>query len=149
MKKILLLIVLLFGFNCLGFSADYRISTIYDGMILKCTGAKLDGKLKEYGSNVIDFYTVKDGKIYSKNLVNVFKYGNGKERKVKKLKIDANQISFKEKIRTGNSKVIKWSEISRENGEYIFKAKRKFNTPPISKSAYVEGECIIVDKIEY
>lgn len=150
MKKLLVL-CLLFGFANIGLCAetDYKISTIYDGMILKCTGAKQNGKLKEYGSNIIDYYTLRDGKIYSKNLVNVFKYGNGNEKKVKKLKIDANQISFKDKLRMGNSKIIKWVEINRESGEYIFTAKRKYNTPPMSRSAFVEGECSIVDKIEY
>lgn len=143
MNKIILYIFT-FLFLCVPAFAQDAIYTTEDGTQLKCTGVKIRGILEEYDEPVEDYYTFKKGKIYSRNMLNTFKDGNGKDRKVKKLKISSQKISFKERLYTWGASNYKFVKINRQTGKYFFKAKKQYNWAWYCRRAVVIGQCEIV-----
>lgn len=66
----MLLFTFVSGVKCYASDVIYSVK---DGTTLMCTGQRVSGSIDEY-LNVVDYYTFRDGKIYSKNLINL--YGN-------------------------------------------------------------------------
>ena len=146
MKKYLLIFVLFLFFININsaYGANYKINSVNDGTVLKCTGKKQSGSINEYDKDTVDYYTFKDGKIYSKNMVNLFLNGKGDERKVKKLKINDDQITFRDELYQPFVANYKYVTIDRKTGAYNFEAKREYSGSYHYKKAIVTGQCSVV-----
>ena len=73
MKKILLMFLLLcFAIPAMAEEQNYVIDSLKDGTKFVCTGKKIKGLIEEYGEEVVDHYSFKDGRIYSPNMINSF-----------------------------------------------------------------------------
>jgi hypothetical protein len=144
MKKLLLFsIISLFTINMS--YADKVIPTLEDGTILRCDATKSSGTIKEYTS-FTDFYEVKDGKIYSQNLSKMFGNPNYK-KKVMKLKITEDTISFKDRLYRWKASYYKWVTIDRNTGKYTFKAKReRTGCGGYYQTAKGTGQCQVIVK---
>ena len=144
MKKILPLIFMICLTTTSVFAEDV-IPNIEDGMIIKCEAAKQKGTIKEYMS-FTDYYTVKNGKIYSKNLSKMFGNPNY-EKKVLKLKITDDTIQFKDRLYRWKAAYYKWVTIDRHTGEYTFKARRtRTGCGGYYQSAVGTGKCTVINK---
>ena len=126
MKKILLsLLLLCFALPTMADEANYVINSVEDGKKIVCTGKKIKGLIEEYDDVVIDYYTFKDGRVYSPNMRDDFRNGKSKDKKVRNTKITAEDITLKEAIVTWDSVISKNTKINRKTGEYSFKAKKQ------------------------
>lgn len=144
MKKILLLFLMLcFALPSLAAKKEtnYVINTLENGTKLICTGEKYKGSIEEYDDEIEDYYTFKDGKIYSPNLYVTFKDQEDKEKKVSKLKITKKKIKFKDRLYTWGALHYKFVTIDRKTGEYHFKAKKQYTWTWYRRSAKVLGTC--------
>ena len=100
-----------------------------DGTRLKCTANTRNGSLKEYKGSITDYYTFKNGKLYSDNLGRMFNSTN-KEPKLKrvwKLRISDNEITFKDRLYKLAFSHYKFVTIDKKTGRYDFVAKKQFN----------------------
>ena len=143
MKKILILLIFtLFTIN--GANATKIITTLEDGMVLKCEATKSSGSIKEY-TTFTDYYEYKNGKIYSQNLSKMF--GNPNHtKKVKNLKISNRSISFKDRLYRGGASHYKWVNINRETGRYSYRAKKQYNWAWYCQTARGTGKCTIFNE---
>lgn len=122
--------------------AGDAIYTIADGTKLKCTGKMVKGSIDDY-KDVVDYYYFKDNKLYSKNLVGLYGKVTEDPRKVLKLKISDDKITFKDRYYETWTMNYKWVKIDRHTGEYAFNAKRDFGT--WYRLANVLGSCSVVE----
>ncbi len=142
MKKFLLLMLLFTFVSCVKCYASDVIYSVKDGTTLMCTGQRVSGSIYEY-LNVVDYYTFRDGKIYSKNLINLYGNINKDAKKVMRLKISNDTISFKDRLLGAWVGNYKWVKINRHTGQYTFNAKKDFGT--WYRVANVSGFCKIVE----
>lgn len=125
--------------------ANDVIPPLEDGMVLKCGAVKHSGTIKEYES-FVDYYTVRDGKIYSGNLSKMFGNPNY-ERKVLRLKITDDTIKFKDRLYRWKASYYKWVTIDRHTGEYTFRAKRvRTGCGGYYQTAKGTGKCVVIKK---
>ena len=141
MKKFLLLLVLIV-LTCARCYAMDAIYTVKTGTTLMCTGQRVSGSIDEY-LTVVDYYTFRDGKIYSKNLINMYGNINKDAKKVMRLKITDDTISFKDRLIGAWVGNYKWVKINRHTGLYTFNAKKDFST--WYRVANVSGYCKIIE----
>lgn len=138
MKKfVFLCLVLLASLPVLAQDAIY---TVADGTRLKCTGQMVSGSIDDY-KDIVDYYIIKNNRIYSKNLINLYGNITKEPRKVLRQKITTDQISFKDRFYETWVLNYKWVKINRHTGEYTFNAKRDFGT--WYRRANVIGKCVI------
>lgn len=140
MKKFLSVCLLIFCAQAAW--AEDVIYTVNDGTKLKCTGKMVNGSIDEY-KQVEDYYFFKNNKLYSKNLINLYGKITEEPRKVLKLKITDDKISFKDRYYETWTLNYKWVKINRHTGEYVFNAKRDFGT--WYRQANVLGSCNIIE----
>jgi len=107
---------------------------------IKCSGTLVSGSINEY-DNAVQYYTFKDDKIYSSNLNNLFGNITKPPKKVLKLKISDDYITFKERLYKFEGAYYKWVKIDRKTGEYVFNAKNDYGF--FFKRANVKGTCSI------
>lgn len=140
MKKIVFVALLL----CISTSAFAKdeIYTVENGTKLKCTGEMINGSIDDY-KNVVDYYTIEDNKIYSRNLIDLYGNINKDPKKVLRLKITDDKISFKDKYTEVWAINYKWVKINRHTGEYTFNAKRDLGV--WYRKANVRGKCSIIE----
>ena len=140
MRILWILAVLLLTNVCYAQDAIY---TTADGTKIMCTASKSSGSLSEY-DNFTDYYTFKNGHIYSDNLSKMF--GNPSyTKKVLKLKIDNNKISFKDRLYRWKAFYYKYVTIDRQTGKYTFEAKKDNNWYCFFPRAYGSGTCSIIE----
>lgn len=89
------------------------------------------------------YQSLDDGKIYSKNLINLYGNINKDAKKVMRLKISNDTISFKDRLLGAWVGNYKWVKINRHTGQYTFNAKKDFGT--WYRVANVSGFCKIVE----
>ena len=140
MKKIIIIGLLMLS-ACSAWAED-KIYTVADGTKLKCTGKMINGSIDDY-KEVVDYYTIQDGRIRSKNLINLYGNINKEPRKVLRQKITDDKISFKDRYYEVWTANYKWVKINRHTGEYTFNAKRDFGM--WFRVANVVGSCEIVE----
>ena len=140
MKKV----ILVFLFLCMSAAAFAKdeINTVENGTKLKCTGEMINGSIDDYKS-VVDYYTIENNKIYSRNLIDLYGNINKEPKKVLRLKITDDKIIFKDKYTEIWAINYKWVRINRHTGEYTFNAKRDLGT--WYRKANVRGKCTITD----
>ncbi len=136
-----LAMVLLIATGSKCFASD-AIYTTKDGTTMMCVGQRVSGSIDEY-INVTDYYTFRNGKIYSKNLINMYGNINKNPKKVLRLKITDDTISFKDRLIGAWVGNYKWVKINRHTGLYTFNAKKDFAT--WYRVANVSGYCKIVE----
>lgn len=143
MKKLFLLFLMLcFAIPVMADETNNVINSVEDGKKIVCTGKKIKGLIEEYDDVVVDYYTFKDGRVYSPNMRDDFRNGKTKDKKVKNTKITADDITFKEAIITWDSVISKNTKINRKTGEYSFKAKKQnIWELDIPQMAVVVGTC--------
>ena len=105
---------------------------------IKCTGTKISGSIDEY-DNVTLEYTFKDGKIYSPNLNNLFGNIAKNPKKVKRLKITDDYITFKDSLSRFEAAYFMWVKIDRKTNEFTLNAKNDYGF--FFKRANVKGVC--------
>ncbi len=138
--RILFFIFVLFLAN-IAFSEESKIiSDINTIKKLKCTVNLLNGSIDEY-DNTVDYYTFQNDNIYSSNLNNLFGDITKDPKKVLKLKITDDYITFKDRLYKFEGSYYKWIKINRNTGEYIFSAKNDFGF--FFKRANCKGFCTI------
>ncbi len=146
MKKIIAVLLFIaflgFGFE-FWFSKDV-IYTTADGTRLKCTAKKNISSIKEYGNNITDYYTFKNGKIYSDNLNKVFGTKERAPKRVWRLKITDKEITFKDRIYLFKASHYKWVTIDRKTGKYTFDGKKQYNWMWYFQQINANGYCRIV-----
>ena len=143
MKKLFVLFLMLcFSIPAMAKDTNYVINSVEDGAKLICTAKKIKGLIEEYDDQVVDYYTFKDGRVYSPNMRDDFRNAKNKDKKVKNTKITEDNITFKEAIVTWDAVISKTVSINRKTGEYNFKAKKQniweLDIPQI---AVVVGTC--------
>ena len=106
----------------------------------KCTGNIINGSINEYDNSTLH-YTFKNGKLYSSNLNILFGDVTKKPKKVLKLKISDDYITFKERLYKFEGSYYIWIKINRETGEYLLNAKNDYGF--FFKRANVKGICSI------
>lgn len=141
MKKILVLGLFLLCANVV--MAQDAIYTTADGTKLKCTATRDSGTYYEYKDGLVDYYDFKKGKLYSSNLSKKFGNPNYKKR-VMKLNITEDSISFKDRLYRWGASHYKWVDIDRHTGNYTFEAKKQYNWAWYYQKAYGKGTCEIV-----
>ena len=123
--------------------AKDKIYTTENGTKLKCTATKDSGTYYEYNNGLTDYYEFKNGKLYSQNLSKMFGNPNYK-RKVLKLKITDDTITFKDRLYRWGASHYKWVTIDRHTGKYTYEAKKQYNWAWYYQKAYGSGSCEIV-----
>ena len=107
---------------------------------IKCTGNSENGSINDY-DKVTDYYTFKNGEIYSSNLNNLYGDLTKDPKKVLKLKITDDYITFKDRLIKFEVTYYKWVKIDRKTGEYAFNAKNDYGY--FYKKANVRGKCTV------
>ena len=87
------------------------------------------------------YYTFKDDKLYSSNLNTLFGDITKKPKKVLKLKVSDDYITFKEHLYKFEASYYMWVKIDRKTGEYLLNAKNDYGF--FFKRANVKGKCSI------
>ena len=143
MKKLFLLFLMLcFAIPAMADETNNVINSVEDGKKIVCTGKKIKGLIEEYDDQVVDYYTFKDGLVYSPNMREAFRNGKSKDKKIKNTKITEDDITFREAIVTLESVISKKVRINRKTGEYNFKAKKQnIWEMEMSQMAVVVGTC--------
>ena len=128
-------------------NSDNVIYTTANGTQLECTGVRYKGTIREYKDAVVDYYTFRNGKLYSPNMFHDFRADDDdRTKKVSKLKITKDTISFKDRLWFGHkSNHYKWATIDRHTGEYNFRASKKYHWTWYRQTAMVSGHCKIVE----
>lgn len=139
-----IIILLIFIVNIVialpSFAQKDVIDNLKSGMTIKCKGKIISGSIDAY-KEVTDYYKYENGKIYSKNLLYMFGDITKPARKVKKLKITDDYITFKDRLYKFEGFYYKWVQINRHSGQYLLNAKNDFGF--FFKRANVEGVCSI------
>lgn len=105
---------------------------------IKCTGTKVSGSIDEY-DNVTLEYIFKDGKIYSPNLNNLFGNITKNPKKVKRLKITDDYITFRDSLSRFEAAYYMWVKIDRKTNEFTLNAKNDYGF--FFKRANAKGIC--------
>ena len=125
--------------------STYVINNTEDGTVLKCTATKTSGSINEYDGTIIDYYTFRNGKIYGKNLTDMYKDGKYEPRKMLLQKISDDEIRFKDRLYSFKAANYKWVTIDRKTGKYDFRARRQYNGYCyLIKRTFATGNCSIV-----
>lgn len=138
MKKFLLLLFIFLIANTA--NAQYIFSDIDSINSFKCTGNLISGSINEYNDSTL-YYTFKDDKLYSSNLNTLFGDITKKPKKVLKLKVSDDYITFKERLYKFEASYYMWVKIDRKTGEYLLNAKNDYGF--FFKRANVKGKCSI------
>ena len=125
------------------FASDV-IPSLENGMVLKCVAKRDNGTYYEYKNGHTDYYEYKNGKLYSQNLSKMFGNPNYK-RKVLKLNISDNTITFKDRLYRWGASHYKWVTINRKTGKYSYDAKKQYNWAWYFQKAEGHGTCSIVE----
>ncbi len=107
---------------------------------IKCTGTRINGSIEAY-ENVTLNYIFKDNEIYSPNLHNLFGDITKKPKKVKRLKITDDYITFKDSLSRFEAAYYMWVRIDRKTNEFTLNAKNDYTV--FYKRANVKGTCSI------
>lgn len=138
MKKFSLLLFIFLIANTV--NAQYIFSDIDSINSFKCTGNLISGSINEYNDSTL-YYTFKDDKLYSSNLNTLFGDITKKPKKVLKLKVSDDYITFKEHLYKFEASYYMWVKIDRKTGEYLLNAKNDYGF--FFKRANVKGKCSI------
>lgn len=138
MKKFSLLLFIFLIANTA--NAQYIFSDIDSINSFKCTGNLISGSINEYNDSTL-YYTFKDDKLYSSNLNTLFGDITKKPKKVLKLKVSDDYITFKERLYKFEASYYMWVKIDRKTGEYLLNAKNDYGF--FFKRANVKGKCSI------
>lgn len=138
MKKFSLLLFIFLIANTA--NAQYIFSDIDSINSFKCTGNLISGSINEYNDSTL-YYTFKDDKLYSSNLNTLFGDITQKPKKVLKLKVSDDYITFKERLYKFEASYYMWVKIDRKTGEYLLNAKNDYGF--FFKRANVKGKCSI------
>ena len=139
MKRFSLLLLFIFLMTTTANAQD-MFSDINSINSFKCTGNIISGSINEYNNPTLH-YTFKKGKLYSSNLNTLFGDITKKEKKVLKLKISDDYITFKECLYKFEASYYTWVKINRETGEFWLNAKNDYGF--FFKRANVKGNCSI------
>ena len=139
MKKFLLSLSFIFTIATAA-NAQNVFSDIDSINSFKCTGNLISGSINEYDNSTLH-YTNKNGKLYSSNLNTLFGDITKSPKKVLKLKISDDHITFKERLYKLEGVYYIWIKINRETGEYLLNAKNDYGF--FFKRANVKGNCSI------
>ena len=107
---------------------------------IECTGTKVNGSIDAYNNVTLD-YIFKDDKIYSPNLNNLFGNITKNPKKVKKLKITDDYITFRDSLSGFEAAYYMWVKIDRKTDEFVLNAKNDYGF--FFKRANVKGTCTI------
>lgn len=138
MKKFSLLLFIFLIANTA--NAQYIFSDIDSINSFKCTGNLISGSINEYNNSTL-YYTFKDDNLYSSNLNTLFGDITKKPKKVLKLKVSDDYITFKERLYKFEASYYMWVKIDRKTGEYFLNAKNDYGF--FFKRANVKGKCSI------
>lgn len=138
MKKFSLLLFIFLIANTA--NAQYIFSDIDSINSFKCTGNLISGSINEYNNSTL-YYTFKDDNLYSSNLNTLFGDITKKPKKVLKLKVSDDYITFKERLYKFEASYYMWVKIDRKTGEYLLNAKNDYGF--FFKRANVKGKCSI------
>lgn len=138
MKKFSLLLFIFLIANTA--NAQYIFSDIDSINSFKCTGNLISGSINEYNDSTL-YYTFKDDKLYSSNLNTLFGDITKKPKKVLKLKVSDDYITFKERLYKFEASYYMWVKIDRKTGEYLLNAKNDYGF--FFKRVNVKGKCSI------
>lgn len=126
--------------NAENINSEYVFANIENINTFKCTGNRISGSIKEY-DNFTNEYTFKDGEIYSTNMHAKFGDITKNPKKVLRLKITDDYITFKERLMKFEGTYYAWSKINRKTGEYFLNAKNDYGY--WFKRANAKGICTV------
>lgn len=138
MRKLILLLFLFI--LTLPANAKGSFSNIDSINSFRCKGKFIDGTIDEH-KNATYRYTVKDSKIYASNLEKMYSKKSKKPKKVLKLKIEDDYITFKERYVKFQAAYYMWFKIDKKTGKFTMNAKNDYGY--FYKKANVEGKCVI------
>lgn len=138
MKKLFFLILSLILFNTA--HAEIVIGDINNINTVKCTGTMVSGSINQYENATFE-YIFKDGKIFSPNLNNLFGNITKEPKKVMRLKITENYITFKDRLYKMEASYYAWAKIDRKTGEFLLNAKNEYGF--FFKRANIKGVCVV------